>query len=199
MNMVTIAAAIFISIVYTIIVYKCGSSSSASSNMWSWWHGLMSTLVSVLLGVAVAVLLFHYQSNLTEQSNRDRYTSLLKSELTDCHNYLSDSKHTTASISTTNYYVVYTYVQPLILEEAAKSNLFSPRDTENMLHLARKMRLYNLNVERFMQAALSSHPSAAANITAAVTAIENTQAKIVRDIEQIMSQMGIGFSQSKPR
>lgn len=155
MIIIVMGVALVIAGSYTIVVHRYGSKSSASSHLWSWWHGFISTLVSVLLGVAVGVYMFKYQSGQTDKTQKCKLLSLLNAELSDTHRALSlpDEQKMKLIVGSTNYLVLVVYIQPLVLEEAARSNLFEPRETEEMLLTARSMKLFNLITDQLLRSA----------------------------------------------
>jgi len=194
----TLLIAVGIAIFYTILVYWKGAKPDAKDNIWSWWHGLISTFVSVLLGITVAIWLLSYQDRKTDQTERQKYRRLLTAELSDARRVLSlpDKSKMVMQLGGTNYYILAAYVQPIILEEAARSNLFDPVDTENMLLLARNMRTFNLLIDHLMEAVVLATDQHANNIRYLVESQESGRQTLLENIDLIKRQMRLEWSPS---
>jgi hypothetical protein len=78
------------------------------------------------------------------------------------------------------------FLQPLILEDAARSGLFGSVDTSNWMLLARKMRVYNNKVSYFQTAVVTERKNL---IHHAITNIEDTHKAIARDTEQLLQTL----------
>ena len=142
---ITLASVLALVLVCTLIVYRFGARPGSNSVVWNWWHRLVSTLASVLLGVVVAINIFGYQTSERRASERARHMSLLPAEMSDIYRVLTAGESMTFYVGNTNYTALITYVQPLAIEDAARSGLFTPLQTENLLHLARKIHMFNVN------------------------------------------------------
>jgi len=81
---------------------------------------------------------------------------------------------------------VITYISPLAHESAGQSGLFSSLTTENLFHISRKIRMYNLKVTHLMGLIQSSNTSF---IEHAVNNINETKDAILSDCTLIQSQL----------
>lgn len=189
-----VACAVTAGILYTGIVHRY-----AKDQRWSWWHGLVSTLISVLLGVVVAVWLLHFQSVANDRDTRDRLMSLLRSELTDSYRYLTvNNNNLKVECVDTNFVFQLFVLQPIILEEAAKSGLFTETQTENMLGIAKKMKMRNQELD-FLCTMLSAEGTLKQTqeeqmkIRAIWQQIEWTRCGLTNDIDLLDQQLGLNF------
>ncbi len=196
---IVLCIAALVTAIYTCLVYRIGARPNSNSVVWNWWHRLISTSVSVLLGVVVAVQMFAYESKSETERTENRHLYLLKAEMSDTYRILQDNESMTLYVGSTNYPVLVTYIQPLAIEDAAKSGLFTALQTENLLHLARKMRMFNLKTTHYLHliaqnAAFDS--SYEGKVAHATRNVEETRASILEAIDLCRQQLGIDLSES---
>jgi hypothetical protein len=115
----------------------------APEELWEWVAAATATLISAILAVTVGIVLFNLQSKDTDNRELERYRQLLQVELTEAMTALEDTPPVEAALDGSNEQVILTNIQPLILEDAGRSGLFAPEQTQNMLSLVRLMRIYN--------------------------------------------------------
>lgn len=119
--------------------------------------------------------------------------------MSDACRVLKDPQSTTLYIGRTNYPVLITYVQPLAIEDAARSGLFTPIQTENLLHLARKIRMFNVKTQ-FCLSVLAQNraldPSYQARVEYATRNVGETRTGILEAIDLCKRQLGIELSAS---
>lgn len=189
--------AVIVGILYTIIVHRWGKNER-----WNWWHGFVSTLISVLLGVVVAVWLFHFQSVANNRDTRARLLVLLRSEIADSYRYLTvNNNNLIVTCFDTNFMFQLFVLQPIILEEAAKSGLFTEIQTENMLDIAKKMKMHNQELDFLCavlaQGGLKQTPEEQAvyrnRIQTLWNQIEWTRSGLTNDIDLLDQQLELKF------
>ena len=164
-------------------------------HLWNWFSSLIATFVSVLLAVIVGITLFNYNQDKTKTNERKTYLSLLQSELSDTKRILSDSGKMNVNINNNAYPVLVTYIQPIVLEDAARSGLFNEVISENLLHLARKMKMFNLTTN-FLLNIIASGRASENHISNAVQNVEGTRKGIIEGIEHMVKQLKINLSSS---
>lgn len=120
-----------------------------AEQIWGWRHNLYATMVSVLIGVSIAIFLFNIQNYLSDISKRNNFNILLAAQMTDTLRGIS-GEPLKVKIGRDTIGVVITTLQPNLLESAASSGLYSHDVTEFMIHFSREMALYNLLVGHFM-------------------------------------------------
>lgn len=112
---------------------------------------MIGTGLSFFLAVLGGIYLFRSQNAATAKAERETLQKLLRAEISDLVRILNDSarmKLTTQSGLTKQ--VLVTFVQPIVIEKSAISGLFNPQESENLLHLARKIRMFNFKSEYMM-------------------------------------------------
>ena len=194
-NLIIIITTLIIVSIYTLFLRKRISESTIN-----WLDSLISTFISVLLAIVVGIWLFQYGETRTSQHKKNSYRNLLRSELSDTYRILSTGKRMTIKINENDYPVLITYVQPIIIEDAARSVLFSETITENMLHLARKMKMFNIKTEYVLARMSRGRPhnenKFEENIQNAIKNIDETKESIVSSIDLLVKQLRIELSRS---
>ncbi|WP_225032302.1 hypothetical protein [Paraburkholderia sp. XV] len=135
-------AALVIALIYSAIVVY-----SRRDKMWDWWNAVISTVVSVTLGVATGIYLFRLQSAEQDAQERARWKALVSAEYAQLQsqidgipmnvNFSGDKRPTTVPI-------FITYIQPIATEQAALSGKFSADTSQKLLALATAARAYNM-------------------------------------------------------
>lgn len=127
---------------YSVYVFK-----NAPDQLWNWYHGLVATLLSIMLGVVAGFLVYYHQKAYENRTDTETTRILLQQELSHLKRLLATGDRATITIDTTTYSPLIISLQPLALEKAAQSGHFDPIETANMLHIAGKIRTYNLQVQ----------------------------------------------------
>ena len=133
-----------------VIVYSVVLSYLAPEQFWSWMSTLLATILSVTAAFLIGVALYSYQTNQADNKKRAELRSLVRSELIETLDSFNQNPPEDGHAEQTDESPRPRplYVQPLVLEEAAKSGLFSYEITFAMLRLAKTMHSYNVQVEQ---------------------------------------------------
>jgi hypothetical protein len=109
-----------------------------NEKFWDWLIVVLGSLVSFILGLAAGFFHLNRQNAVAQKKRRAQLRDLLEVELQELKETLgvSDDREQPTNIT-------LTYIQPLILEEAVKSGLFSSCLTKDMLKLAKTYHKYN--------------------------------------------------------
>jgi hypothetical protein len=134
--------AILLAAVYTYII-----QIKSQDQLWNWWHSLIATLVSVLLGVSVAIGIFFYQNNVTQNEEKGKFIFLLDTELAATWQALQSLDNPlNINFEGKTYSFHVGFLQSIILEEAARSGLFNKEETRMLLKLARYINFHNMDL-----------------------------------------------------
>lgn len=134
--------AITLAVFYTYIIRK-----KSPEEQWNWWHGLIATLVSVLLGVSIAIGIFFFQNNVVQYQDKRKYTSLVSTELAATWQGLQTVDNPlNINFDNKTYSFHIGFLQSVVLEDAARSGLFDEEETRTLLKLARWIRFHNMNL-----------------------------------------------------
>ena len=122
------------------------------------FDALVGTVVGAFLAIAGGIYQFNRNTRITEDRKRQQLLALLAAELNETlHTLAPSSLMTPMTIilrGGDRFEVVTTYVQPLIVEEAARSGLIGTQETPQsyafntfaFVRLARRVREYNQQV-----------------------------------------------------
>lgn len=92
--------------------------------------------------------------------------------------------------------VLITFVQPLVIEKSALSGIFDRHQSENLLHLARKIRMFNIKVNH-MIAVIQARAENGFLIHAAEN-VEQTRAGSIEALRHVARQLGISIDENYP-
>jgi hypothetical protein len=181
-------AAIALAAVYTGIV-----QIAAKGQRWAWWHRLVSTIVSVLLGIVIAMHIYSLQQNDQREGQKRRILYLLNAELLDTYRVLTSTNDFAIITNNDRFSAQVGFIQPLITEEAVKSGLFDQFLTEQLIHLARKMRFYNVCVDNVIRVAnsFSGDPNYERRVRHATMNSELNRNTLIEDVETIRKNIGL--------
>lgn len=98
---------------------------------------LFATFVGAVLALAAGLYLFLYQAEETDSKRREELRDLVRAELEETAQELKDKGATDYEDTS------LVYIQPLMIEQAAKSGLFTTSLTRKLLSLARQFHTYN--------------------------------------------------------
>lgn len=188
-----------IAIVFTlaiVLVYSAVVFHLQHDKFWDWLNTLVGSGISFFLAILGGIVLYRFQATAEEKNNRDSQVSLLSAELADLISVLSDSSYLEVELPSKNSRrVLIATVQPLVIEKAAVSGLFTETESENLLHLARKLRMLNFKSQYFM--VLISSRSEEQFLVNAIDNIEQTRVASIDGIRLVAKQLGITLSACK--
>lgn len=191
-----VAVALFFIFGYTICVYR-----KKPNEMWSWLHSLMSTFVSVLIGVSIAILLFFFQSKYADQQERGRYQSLLRSELAYSYRELcGKADPLTFNFNDASYsFHNVALLQPVVLEDAGRSGLFDANQASNMLGTARDMRLRNKTIDIVLSLLSQGNldPACESIIKLTLSNFDRATSDILQDMNILDEELNLNFPRTQ--
>jgi len=117
---------------FTYAVYWATEPLKPNEKFWDWLIAFLGSLVSFILGLAAGFFHLNRQNAATQRRRKAHLARLLKVELEDSKNRLTEN--------------TLTHIQPLILEEAVKGGLFCSGLTTEMLKLAKAYHKHNDHV-----------------------------------------------------
>ncbi|WP_152558712.1 hypothetical protein [Endozoicomonas numazuensis] len=150
--------------------------------------GIVTTFSSTLLSIIVGIFLFEKQRKSNDKSELQRLKLITIAESNDIKSILSDSEGMTLNLpENKKIEVIVTFLSPLAHEEAGKSGLFDALTTENLFHISRKIRMYNLKVGHLL--GLMRNKSDLDFIEHAAKNVSETKDAILYDCELVSSQV----------
>ena len=159
---------------------------------WDWFNTLAATGISFFLALIAGIYLFNQQTMATRTSENEDLRILLTAELSDLQRILNDSNRMGLDFpSGKKIDVLITYIQPLVIEKAALSGLFTVTESENLLHIARKIRTYNLKTQYFLS--LLPSRSSESTFLHAYENLEQSRVAIISNIGHVANQLNLNF------
>jgi len=192
MTSLIILAALLLGVSYTVTLRR-----RQPARLWEWLHGLVATVLSVLLGVATAFGVYNTQQRSAERREEQRFRFLVQQELSELRRLLKHGESAQLMIGATELRPLITFLQAPALEIAAQSGQFSDVDTANMFHMARKIKTYNVEVQ-FLIAAVNVPTPDLGRVVFAVKNMETTRKSILEDIEMESRRLGIQLVEHLP-
>lgn len=165
--------------------------------IWDWLNTLVGTGLSFSLAILGGIYLFRFQNSASERAENETLKNLLTAEMSDLTRILNDDARmplTTQSGQTREILIAFT--QPLIIEKAASSGLFKQNETENLLHLARKIRMHNFKADHMM--GLIRINAEETFLLHAADNLEQTRDAAVAGLKQVAEQLQLTLNDKYP-
>jgi len=176
------------------IVYSLALLRWKKEEFWNWCHAALATLLSVAIGISVAMGIFQLQQAHVSKQERVRYVKLLTLELSYAQHSLRDTQRTHITTrSGQRFEAQLTGLHPASLDAAANSGLFSDRVTFIMHDLSGSMLFWNTKTESFL-ASLSTQadaPGQTSSIKWYAENLERARAGILRGIALLAEELEI--------
>lgn len=190
----TIVIAISITLVYTAVLYLI-----YNSELPSWLHSAVATLFAVMLGIPVAIAIYRLQQTDIARQERERHLQLLSLELTSVQHILRDDKR--VHITTRNgrqFKVQITNLEPIVLETAGKSGLFTEQESFMMLDLTGSMRMWNKKTEALLNAlnGVSDDPALDSRIELFMTNLDKSRSGILTGTTILSQRLDIKLKEN---
>lgn len=162
---------------------------------WDWLNTFVGTGLSFFVAVLSGIILWRHQTNAAENSEHKALCALLTAEFSDLISILSDTSRMDIALpSKVKCSVLIAFVQPLATEKAALSGLFKQMERENLLHLARKLRMFNFKLEYFL--GLIQSRAEEQFLIHAADNIEQTRIATIESIRQVAKQLELSINES---
>lgn len=177
------------------IAYSALVGFQQQAKLWDWLNTLAATGISFFLALVAGLFLFNQQSIATRKDGASDLRFLLSAELTDLVRILSDSSRMVVHLPGRGQFsALITFVQPLVIEKAALSGLFNAIESENLLHAARKIRMFNVKCQYLLGLIQSrSEPDA---LVHANNNLEETRVAIIEAARCVASQLNLKLAEN---
>jgi hypothetical protein len=191
-----IALATFLTLIlaagYSVAVYWF-----QSEKLWDWFNTLVGSGLSFFLAVLGGIYLFKLQTIASENSQRSALRALLTAEFSDLVRILGDSSRMELTLqSGSKRSVLIAFVQPLATEKVALSGLLTQIESENLLHLGRKLRMLNFKSEYLI--GLIQSRAEEQYLLHATNNIEQTRVAVIEDIRHVAKQLALPLNEKYP-
>ncbi|MFL1906792.1 hypothetical protein [Plesiomonas shigelloides] len=181
----------------TAVIYSLVVCFLQHEKLWDWFNTLVGSTISFFLAVLGGIFLLRLQTTAAEAADRKALRSLLTAEFSDLIRILSDSSRMDINLqSGMSRSVLIAFIQPLATEKAALSGLLPELESENLLHLARKLRMLNFKSEHLM--GLIQSRAEEPFLVHAIDNIEQTRIAAVEGVRHIANQLGLTLNENYP-
>lgn len=179
-----------------VIIYTIAVATLWPDEIVGWLNTLISTVASVFSALAIGLLLYRYQSRENDRKKYEELKTLLKTELGEIAKVIEENR-TTINVST--YTKLFNplvfearlkkhYPNPLVVEEAVKSGLFSVEVTAKLQALSRLMHTHQLEVQYAVTSVplvIDENPETA-RYGAAVQSVRDSEDRVVRACREVI-------------
>ncbi|MCF8451619.1 MAG: hypothetical protein K9G42_00370 [Pedobacter sp.] len=184
---VAIIIAILLSLAYFFYI-----KSSVKSKVWDTATNFVATMLSIVIGAMISIIIYNSQQKNQDERKLSELRTNLEAELSDINRILvANEVMTVGQIS-----FLITYIEPVIIQECAKSGLFQPKEVENLLHISRKIKFYNTQVN-YILSILASSPNPSSELLAHSSRnLETTRVGVINGINLIKVRLNLKLSDS---
>lgn len=183
-------------IIIFVAAYTFGVAKLEPERLVLWLNTMVGTTLSAMFALITGMAIFEAQRKVKAKAAKADMTKLLKAELSDVRRSLSESGSLNIHFDSSSISVLVTNIQPLVLEKAALSGIYSELDSENLIHIARKLRVINLKMEHLLSCLRSN--SGQEVIIHACTNVEESRLAILTDIDFICQKLDLQLSDNYP-
>ncbi len=192
---------IFIATAATVLIgvgYSVAVLFHQPDKIWEWLNTLIGSGLSFFLAISGGLYLFRLQGAAIDRAERTKLLKLLQAEMSDLMRILSDTERMKLDLPQEGVVkeVLIAFVQPLVIERAALSGMFTETHSENLLHMARKIRMLNFKCEYLL--GLVQARAEAPFLVHAADNCEQTRAAAIDGLTHVARQLGISFSDDYP-
>ena len=179
---------VFILLCIFAVVYTFCLREAISDQDLSYFDSIVATFVSTLLSIIVGIFLFEYQQTENTKLELKRLQDIVKAESRDIVSILDSGEEMSINLqSGKSMKVMITFISPLAHEEAGKSGGFDALITENLFHISRKIRMYNMKTEHLL--GLLRISANEELLTHAINNVNETKVAVIQDCKQVESQV----------
>ena len=167
--------------------------NNVNDKTWDTATNYVTTLLSIVVGANISILIYNHQKEQQSEQKLKELRASLERELSDLNRILTTGE----SITVNNLSFLSTYIQPIIIDECAKSGLFETKEVENLLHMSRKIKFYNVQVSYFLSILINSNNNNFSDILNNCNRnMETSRNAIINNINMIITQFDLTKSDS---
>ena len=184
--------AVLISLIFS-IAYFLYIKSNVNDKTWDTATNFVTTILSIVIGAMISIILYNLQQKTESEQRVTELKKNLQAELSDINRVLSSGD----VINVNGLPFLAIFIEPIIIDECAKSGLFETKDVENFLHISRKIKFYNVQVNYFLSIlTTSNNPFSPEILIHCQKNMETSRIAIINDIKTIQTQLNLSLSDS---
>lgn len=173
------------------IAYFLYIRSNVKDKTWDTATNFVTTILSIVIGAMISIIIYNFQQKIESEQKLTELRKNLEAELSDINRVLTSGD----AIKVNNLPFLTTFIEPIIVDECAKSGLFESIEVENFLHISRKIKFYNVQVNYFLSI-ISSNSFSPEVLALCHKNMETSRTAIIDDITRIRSRMNLTLSDS---
>ena len=160
---------------------------------YNWVGTLLATFISVFAAVGVGLLLFHYQTEVTDDRKRRDLARLTATELESIVDTLQQD------VASGGYRANLLYCP--MLEQAARSGLLDPQTTANMIRFTSNVQVHNQMVTQFntVKWSMTSNPSYTDILGALVARGQQDKNAMLSAAQIVLSELRTKYPEASPQ
>ncbi len=185
---IAIGISILLSIGYFIYI-----GFNVNIKKWDVSTNYITTILSLVIGAMISIIIYNHQRKKESEQILKELRKNLQAELSDIKRVLKSREGMTVN----GMSFLVTFIEPIIIHECAKNSLFSPIDIENFIHISRKIKLYNVQVN-FLLSVLSNSNNKNFDILLkhSYNNLKTGRIAIVSDIDLLVKRLNLTLSDS---
>ena len=184
--------AVLVSLILS-IAYFLYIKSYVKDKTWDTATNFVTTILSIVIGAMISIILYNLQQKMESEQRVTELRKNLQAELSDINRVLNSGD----VITVNGLPFLATFIEPIIIDECAKSGLFETKEVENFLHISRKIKFYNVQVNYFLSIlTTSNNPFSPEILTHCQKNMETSRVAIINDIKTIQTQLNLSLSDS---
>jgi hypothetical protein len=184
---IAIIIGVILSLLYLIYIWI-----KKNDKFWDATTNIIVTTLSIVIGAMISIILYNYQKHNDDLETLNELKINLQAEFSDINRVLLSND----IITINNHRFLVTFIEPIVITECAKSGLFESKDVENLLHLSRKVKFYNTQVNYLLSlVANSNNPSFTVTIELCNKNMENSRLAIIQDITKVAEDLGLPLTE----
>ena len=184
---IAIIIGVILSLLYLIFIWI-----EVNDKFWDATTNIVVTTLSIVIGAMISIILYNYQKSNEDLETLSDLKKNLQAEFSDINRVLLSND----VITINRLRFLVTFIEPIVMIECAKSGLFQSKEVENLLHLSRKVKLYNTQVNYLLSLiANSNNPNFPSTIELCNKNMETSRLAIIQGITKVATDLSLSLTQ----
>ena len=161
---------------------------------WDTATNFVTMVLSIVIGTMISILIYNKQKTEQDKQRLSELRQNLEAEISDMRRVLNSNE----VITIDGMSFMTTYIQSIIIDECAKSGLFNSLDVENFLHISRKVKFYNVQVNYFLSILTNTNNQSGSQLLSNCNKnMETSRIAILKDTKSIQKKLNLTLSDSE--
>ena len=184
--------AIILALSYSVFIYNV-----SNSDFINWLNTAMSTVISVLFALIIAMSLFYYQENLIKKDTKNKHNTVIERYLIELWKNLSNLKEPTKihfidkeKKEELNFYLFN--IHKIIFEQAICSNVFDVEQTGFLLYMMGVIDYHDIVKEKFVNLSIRFDENSNSD-KKSIRILHNNNKKSITELKEIIKSANKSF------